>query len=602
MKALIKNKRGFAFPTVLGTFVLVTSIAAGLFIMVMNMTMMVSSDSESSEQLFNARNSIDVYLDAVLANESILAYEDLIILDDLRIELGLQPPEQTSDINRVRIFYELSSNKQISSYILFGTTGSNVITIEDVIDQVSNHESAPLGFNHSWDEDTVITGDWTINQTHGEGNIQVADGKTLYIDGQFQLLVSNQAKFNIVGNVCFLDESTVKSTNQEGGNQVNISINGDMCSYDNLVFNSQNQGNIQLNGNLDVEGDLDFIATNQGSHKIDVTGNVSVSGNTNIETANQGSFILDGDLNVNGTLDIKASNGGDHGVNIKGDTIVLGNTLLETRNNGFIDLGGKLIIDGNLDISGRDYGQGIKVDSDTLVFGNTKIELEQGTEVHFGGNLSIDGTFNIKAKVNSGVKILGNTIALGNTHFETANQGKIILDGLLNTDGTLNIISKNNGTVKISEVVVALGDTYFETNAQGKIHLEESLSIDGSLNIIGNNNNGGVEIDGNTVVISNVVIAVVNGSRVNIYGNHDIGGNLVISQQGWGHVRFHSSTFVQGYDDFPNSSNVTVNTTSNPSSASVFNLDAMILSSFDYDFPVIEDSNSDGSSRPTVLR
>ena len=68
MKALIKNKRGFAFPTVLGTFVLVTGIAAGLFIMISNMTLLVSSDFESNELNFDAVNNVQIARDLIRKN------------------------------------------------------------------------------------------------------------------------------------------------------------------------------------------------------------------------------------------------------------------------------------------------------------------------------------------------------------------------------------------------------------------------------------------------------------------------------------------------------------------------------------------------------
>lgn len=68
----LKSNRGFAFPTVLGTFVLVTGLVAGLFIMVMNMTVMVTSDSVRAEDEFEAMNRVQVATDYIYLNHHML--------------------------------------------------------------------------------------------------------------------------------------------------------------------------------------------------------------------------------------------------------------------------------------------------------------------------------------------------------------------------------------------------------------------------------------------------------------------------------------------------------------------------------------------------
>ena len=117
------SNKGFALPTVLGIFVFVTSLAAGLFILVMNTTLLVARDIEISEEDFTARNNLTVFLDVV---------EDQGEINEVLLEiLNLQQEQISSTVTR--IYYTKSDGQEIQGHVVFSGDEFND-TIRDFIE------------------------------------------------------------------------------------------------------------------------------------------------------------------------------------------------------------------------------------------------------------------------------------------------------------------------------------------------------------------------------------------------------------------------------------------------------------------------------------
>ena len=290
MKAFFKNKRGFAFPTVLGTFVLVTSIAAGLFIMVMNMTMMVSSDSDSSEGRFEARNKLDVFLDIVeskdvffditephheVNNPNRNFYDDL-----LNNEFNMLSVTTTAIENQFLVYHKTHTNisgriqysvasdpindeiNNVENSIIHGDTDFKVWDEED---PRWNDESGQIEFDGKVDggitieDNTIIYG--SLDYEHDGGGpagssgatstIEILDGNTLLVMGDLELDVG-------------------------GNGAVTIIISGDLYVTGNLILTSRGRGRIEVNGNVWVGGNI-VLATEGENARIKFTDDSVIS-------------------------------------------------------------------------------------------------------------------------------------------------------------------------------------------------------------------------------------------------------------------------------------------------------------------------------------
>lgn len=434
MKTL-KSKKGFAFPTVLGTFVLVTGLVAGLFIMVMNMSMMVSSDSESSEEMFHARNSVDVFLDSVRTHK--------IIDHELRITLGLGW-EHDEAANRARVFFTTSNGHEVSSYILFGTAAG--VSLEDEMNQIQNRTNPPAGTNtFSFDEDTVITGNWTINSSNN-GSIVVAEGKTLYIDGDF-LVNNTSGNFDIIGNVVIVGSA----------------------SLDNF-----HSGDITVNGNLIVQDDLSFINRHQGD--IEINGDTVVYGFTTIDSFHQGDIQLNGSLTVYNELNIINRHLGD--IEIEGDLFVFGNTTLDNFNQGDTIFGKDLTVNGNLIIINRHQGDTI-VEGNTVIFGSLYIDLFHQGDIILDGDLIVDGDLEIINRHQGDILIKGDAIVFQSVMMDLFSEGDIIFDGNLDAYSNIVAINRHRGHIEVKGSTFALTGTISTTRfSSGRIVLNATNSSD----------------------------------------------------------------------------------------------------------------------------
>lgn len=436
MKRLLNNKRGFAFPTVLGTFVLVTGLVAGLFIMVMNMTMMISSDAETSEELFTTRNKIDFFLDNIRANNT--------LNEDLQAYLGLEV-DQIGNSDWYILFdpnhgHQVSSRFQMSS--TDGSVGSvgSVTDIEDMMKNVTNVIPPPLSNNPpTFEEDTVIDGDWTINSglfTLGS-TITVAEGAILFIDGDLTLqsTLSIWAGNEITGTVCVLGSLTIDTTLSR-----TTYVDGDFCIKDDLVLITRGSGDIVFTGNTIAFGSGRFEAI--GSANIDMNGDLVILDNLSLlNRSNSGDIRINGDIVVYGSMDmqLQASSGWD------------------IWGNGDIELSGSLIIQDNLTINNSSYNGDVIINSNTIVLDSTNVTLVNGPGGLFGllrqpGHVTINAHLSVQedlvltnTRSQSNIRITGDTYVLGDIT-PTAPTQRIIYTRVMNSDVLFEMPPLNVGS------------------------------------------------------------------------------------------------------------------------------------------------------------
>ncbi len=249
MKSIIKSKRGFAFPTVLGTFVLVTGLVAGLFIMVMNMTMMVSSDTDRSNDDFSAINRVQVASDFVMANHSMLTHD----YDILRALLIDEPMRVVLD--------EVSDGVWV--LWTYADDNENVQNRRIVSSTISMEMPAPI----IQEVDSINEIDFSSNGTFKITN--------LVIDGSFE---GTEIKANlIITNNLFIQRNDVIFegfiTIEEGNVEVRrIGGNGNLPAND-IRFNHICivEGDLRIRGNNSsgtatiLNGDLIFLGPGEGS-------------------------------------------------------------------------------------------------------------------------------------------------------------------------------------------------------------------------------------------------------------------------------------------------------------------------------------------------
>ena len=421
MKSIIKSKRGFAFPTVLGTFVLVTGLVAGLFIMTMNMTMMVSSDAIHSEELFKARNNLDVFLDSVRTNNSI----DHTLREDLN--LIWEPIEGT---NRIKVYYITSTGQHVTSYIILGSSNGNIIDIKDLMSSVDNTISSPSwSWNekkHTFNEDTIINGDYIIGNWSGGGEIVVAEGKTLFIDGNLILNHGGNKEFEIIGNVCVVGNMEVYIHK----NSSDFSVDGDLCVGENLTL------------------------TNWGNADVSVSGDTNVMGSLEIILDENGDIELDGDLNVQEDLIIR--NWGQGDIEVGGDTVVFGTLSIIITSSGDIEFDGNLIVQENLNIT--NWGQGnLQIEGDTLVLGSTSIVITSSGDVELDGDLYVQYDLTVTNWGQGDVEVEAYAYVLGNVSIVETSSGdvKINFRSASNIDFSMPLIdgSSNGDSESDSSII-----------------------------------------------------------------------------------------------------------------------------------------------------
>ena len=282
MKALIKNKRGFAFPTVLGTFVLVTSIAAGLFIMISNMTLMVSSDTNQSNELFDARTNLNLFLDMIeksdTQTQSNMLNElknSLSLLDDLDSNLDSELNWAEQQFNQLCEMENISTTLDIMCTLGLTLSPESSTEVLIVVHIKDPHFITGRIFA-STDGGGVIIDPENVDQT---GNF--TDGTV--IDGNW----------NFINDSGDLAEVITIGEHGDG----TLVINGDLS----MINTATNDRSITVNGNIVVMGDLNLLNDNTGSatkpNDITINGDIRVIGNVNITTDhNRRDIIINGDI------------------------------------------------------------------------------------------------------------------------------------------------------------------------------------------------------------------------------------------------------------------------------------------------------------------
>ena len=227
------NKKGFALPTVLGTFVFLTSLVAGLFILVMNTTLFIVRDAETSEDDFRGRNSINVFLDSVESTGTI----DDIFLERLNLEKEI-------GFNQIDIIYTKINNQEIRGRIILG--GDEFQDTLDSIIAAGNLDitmfatEMPSGNARSYTSNVLVISN-EENLTLSNGNrIEALNEAIIFIDGN--LTISIQSRFTITGTIWVRGNFIV----DRGGN-ADLQINGEVRVFGEYLNTGSNQNVVVLN-------------------------------------------------------------------------------------------------------------------------------------------------------------------------------------------------------------------------------------------------------------------------------------------------------------------------------------------------------------------
>ena len=351
MKALIKNKRGFAFPTVLGTFVLVTSIAAGLFIMVMNMTMMVSSEEERSGDNIDAINRVQAAVDFFYSNPNLLLNDENTTHIQERFGVGVDYTQEDDYIWKI---YRQTGTNTVSAFISFNVSqGSPIVnpgtgSLEISADDPANAGSTLLNsFIHQYFESMELGA--------------IDEEITFSTTTELLLFVKNES----LTNPDISNQDTLSNYNVNS----HVFINDELSST-----NRSQEANIEEPYIIFIEGDL----TIQMSASMEFRGN----------------YIIGGNL----TLDVTGNNTGTHHLvgtfYVQGDVIVSNNVRLGL---GEIDRPTFLFVAGNINLGSQGLATG---NNYAFIFANQIMQTQSGNrnvvgQIFVNENHNILNFFNI---------------------------------------------------------------------------------------------------------------------------------------------------------------------------------------------------------------
>ena len=207
------NKKGFALPIVLGTFVFITSLTAGLFILVMNTTLLIARDIEVSNDDFTGRNNLTVFFD-VVENEGKVneAWLELLSLEKEIISNTI-----------TRIYYTRINGKEFEGYVIFsGTEFDSIPPDAEII-----APGVSPGTNPTFNVDTLIESDLVVQTGN---NLTVAEGSTLFIDGDF--IIDTSSRFTVDGLIIVRGNLIII---RWSSGQNAITINGEIRVYGSLI-------------------------------------------------------------------------------------------------------------------------------------------------------------------------------------------------------------------------------------------------------------------------------------------------------------------------------------------------------------------------------
>lgn len=262
---LINNKKGFAIPVVLGVFVFVLGLVAGLFVIAFNLTYLVSADIERSEESFVAKNQLNVFLDYV-SGQTFIDVEG----EDFKELLGsfeLLVDETKSSAEVVKIKHQKFDDYY--GFIVFGGL-SNQNVFEENKKNVSKIEHAgEISFLGTTpiNEKTSIQGDVKLTRTT---NIVIDENAFLLIEGNLKVDISNgfigiEGKLYVTGDLIIKSEGDATTILD-----IDAFIGGD--------FKLQTSGNGTTQINLRVFNDGEFTITSTGNSSVQISGEINSSG------------------------------------------------------------------------------------------------------------------------------------------------------------------------------------------------------------------------------------------------------------------------------------------------------------------------------------
>ncbi|MCL2143314.1 MAG: hypothetical protein FWH44_03540 [Methanomassiliicoccaceae archaeon] len=466
-----------------------------------------------------------------------------------------------SDVGEMTLTGDIKMDGSYASFYAYG--GGTIDITGNVLIDVTG---GAFIYTEKQNSTLDITGNVTVTAT-GSVGISAADPhSTLDITGNLSVTTADElgisaeisGELTITGTVTLEGDEVGISALTAGKLTIDGSVSVTATDGDAVVraTNTDPSGSSKLDitGNVNVTGVGAYVYTQNTNSTLDITGNVSVTAlgdNAEVYANNAGKMTIDGNVSVTATDGDALVGGGPNGAS----TLDITGNVSVTATGGDAEVYAvgstgsfKLTIDGSVTATGDNAEV-------SAMFGNSAIDITGSVTMNAtDGNVSVN-----VSGVNSKVDITGNVIAKatgGTGAIHSENNGKMAIEGNVSVtgdgveiyaSGTANTMLDITGNVSVTST----DDASVGASNDGKLTIKGNVSVTSTNNaVVNTDTNGKLTIKGNVTLKAtgdDAWVAAISASTLDITG--DVTAALGVYLAGAGLVVIDGELYVADLDE-----------------------------------------------------